>query len=144
MQVLIIHHLQTMWEESYNKFGTTCFDLCVGIKEHIEENSYDQVILTQFENFQAESIHENTELSYSVDRWEEYGYGWESSMFSNESEYCEGGAHSEVVYLPDWLKNLKGAKVDLCGAFDGECIEDMEIALNHCDIPFNRIEQFIV
>ena len=34
--------------------------------------------------------------------------------------------------------------VHLAGAFDGECIEDMEIALGHLDVDFTRLEEFIV
>ena len=34
--------------------------------------------------------------------------------------------------------------VYLAGAFDGECIEDMEIALNALKIKFHRVEDLIV
>lgn len=144
MKTLIIHHLEPMWENGYNKFGTTCFDLCTGLTEFLEKNCFDQIILTQFEDWNPQPIHHETGLSDFITKYEEYSYGWERDCFRHENEFCEGGTHSEVVWLPDWLKGLRNHSVSLCGAFDGECIEDMEIALSHCVGNFSRIEEFIL
>lgn len=145
MTVLLIHHLQTCWDQSLFKIsGKYSEEIATELVEFLSENHYDRVILTQFDNWQFEDMHHYSGLSQFVHECHEYGYGWEAEMFDDESDYIDGGNHSEVVYTPDWIKNLKGCEVHLCGAFDGECIEDMEIALSHCVGDFKRLEQFIV
>jgi len=144
MKVLIVHHLEPMWEASLIKLsGKDCFEWCLNVRDHIEENGFDKVILTQFEDWKAQDVHIETGLADYVSEWHDYGYGWEPDMFLNENEYVEGGSHSEVVHTPEWIKGLKGSEVHLCGAFDGECIEDMEIALSACVGEFTRIENLI-
>lgn len=133
-----------MWDEGLLKMGnTSCEEISFSLVDFLQENEFDKIILTQFENWQGEDVHDYTGLSNFVDQWEEYGYGWEKDMFQNESEYCEGGSHSEVVYTPEWMKSLSG-EVYICGAFDGECIEDLEIGLDHCVGGYKRLNQFIV
>ncbi len=149
MRVLIIHHLESMWNESLKRiagkdFESICFELVSALERR---KKFDLVILTQFENWKPEDTHHETGLSSFVDKWEDYAYGWDLDE-SEETErigldFVEGGNHSRHVYTPDWIKNLKGNKVTLCGAFDGECIEDMEIALKSCDVDFKRWEKFI-
>ena len=64
-------------------------------------------------------------------------------MLDNPDRFCEGGSHSEAVLIEDWMQ-LSGEDVYISGAFDGECIEDLEIALRHCQVKFSRIEDLIV
>ena len=59
-------------------------------------------------------------------------------------DYCEGGYHSEYVLLTDWMRDLKGHEVYISGSFDGECIDDLETALDFLEIPYNRIESLII
>jgi len=145
MRTLIIHHVETMWDASLRKYGTDIYAVAQKILDHIETSDYDRVILTRFEDWELEDMHHETGLSEHIDTVHDYGYGWEHGMIDGEEgdTWAEGGSHSEVVYLPDWLKELRG-EVDLCGAFDGECIEDMEIALSACGKEANRIECCIV
>ena len=58
------------------------------------------------------------------------------------TKWTLGGNHSEVVIVPEWMENLKG-EVFICGAFDGECIEDLEIALKGANKEFKRVEHLI-
>ena len=55
-----------------------------------------------------------------------------------------GGNHSQVVEVPEWLSKLTGHEVSLCGAFRGECIEDMEIALSAANVTFNLLNNLII
>lgn len=124
---LILHHLEPYWNDSYKKFGTEFEELELKAAKWIRKNKPSRVILTRFEDYRL-----NEDYSYLyglVDDVYDYAYGWESDMFQNESDYCEGGFHSQVVYLPEWIKELKGDRINLAGAFRGECLEDMEIAL---------------
>jgi hypothetical protein len=47
------------------------------------------------------------------------------------------------VYIADWMRSLSG-DVYISGAFEGECIEDLEIALSHLRIEFKKVRQLII
>lgn len=145
MKVLIIHHLESTWESGYKKFANISYEeLVEKFRKHLARAKYDLVILTRFKDARLEPEH--YPISIYIDQIHQYDYGWEPSMFRYESEYCEGGNHSEVVWLPDWMKELKYQKahVRIGGAFDGECIEDLEIGLRYLKIPFKRLEHLII
>ena len=145
MATLIIHHLETVWECGYRKLGTSMVDLCLKIREHIEDFDYDKVILTRFEDDELQDDHYETGLADYIDRVEIYGYGWgdEDRANSGHDNWTEGGAHSKYVYLAEWMKELDG-DIHICGAFDFECIEDLQIALRALDKKFSRLEDLIV
>jgi hypothetical protein len=76
-------------------------------------------------------------------------YGWERKEVEGWGDrkegvdFVDGGSHSEVVLVDEWMHELEG-EIFLCGAFDGECIEDMEIALQGAGKEFERIEGLII
>jgi hypothetical protein len=148
MKVLIIHHLEMMWEPGYNGKNTDFYTLARKTVQYIKRAKPDKVILTRFEDWQPGYEHYESGLADYVTDWEEYGYGWDREMFDDSDEegivWADGGHHSEVVLLTDWMRELKGHKVSISGAFDGECIEDLEYALNALNIPFKRVESLIV
>jgi hypothetical protein len=142
MKVLIIHHLERIWENGYKKFGTSFDELVEKFYEHLSHETYDLVILTRFEDFRLDDDY--WPIAQYVDRVETYAYGWEKQeMLDNPGIFCEGGSHSEAVLIEDWMR-LSGHDVYISGAFDGECIEDLEIALRHCQVKFFRIEDLII
>lgn len=152
MKVLIIHHLEELWNAGYEKFGNTNFD---ALKEEfynfIFENNFDRVILTKFEfsaypYFESQNFWSEYQfLGELITDCFEYGFGWETeSLKESGAEFCEGGNHSEVVLIENWMKQLKNDEVFISGAFDNECIEDLEIALNYCGINFSRVEKLII
>lgn len=108
------------------------------------------VVLTQFEEWKPASEHYLSGIADLVTDWHEYGYGWEKESMNHGDvwgvDWCIGKTHSEVVWIPQWLWDIKNSREEvlLCGVFDGECIQDMEVALSHCDIPYKRWERFIV
>lgn len=147
MRILIIHHLEKMWDQEYRKFNTTFEEQVELVLQHLEENEYDRVILTRFENHELGEEH--CQLAHLIDVVHVYGYGWDHEMmdqgsFSSDQKWTDGGNHSEIVLIDKWMEQLQGHEVSLCGAFDGECIEDMEIALEGANVQFNRINELIV
>jgi len=152
-KVLIIHHLEPCWQSAYNKIANTSFEsLCQDFIEHIEDNQYDWIILTQFEDWKAQNDHYLTGIAHYIDQWEEYGYGWGKEVLEDErhvnpkyrQEWCNGGNHSEMVLIADWMKEIKNEDIYISGAFDGECIEDLEIALDFLKINYKRVESLII
>ena len=154
MNILLAHHLEPIWEQGLKRFGTNLESLCQSIAEYIENNNIHKIIITQFERDKYSQVHEAYyslfELldSYGIElEWKEYGYGWNRECFNSEDEgihFCEGGNHSEVVLIEDWIRNLKNHTVLLCGAFVGECLEDIQIAMEICNVPYKNLKELQV
>jgi len=146
LKILILHHVETMWAETMQRmFGVNYDDYLMRVAQHLEESDYDRVQVNMFEGIELEPEH--WPIAEKVWFIEEYGYGWEAEMFDEGTEgeeYCEGGNHSKVVLLTDWMRDLVGEDVHIAGAFDGECLEDLEVALNFLGVEFNRVEELIV
>lgn len=148
MKTIIIHHLQYIWDQGLRDQGT-CFEAELEkVYEHLNLNVYDRVIVTNFEAGLNLDVEQNMLGEFYPDVYD-YMYGWERSEVESWADrkegedFCEGGNHSEVVLLDEWMKDIISDEVYLCGAFDGECIEDMEIALEFLGIEVNRIEELI-
>jgi hypothetical protein len=147
MKILLCHHVEEIWSDGLKRFGVNLYDLYQNIIDHIESNHYDRVILTRFEigREQFDDSHLDSGFCHFVNSVYEYAYGWsEDELKDYPDRFCEGGSHSEAVLIEDWIKDLSGHDVDLCGAFEGECIEDMEIALRFCEVSFNKLHDLIV
>ena len=144
MKILILHHVESCWAKSMLSHAGLHYEVYLErVSEHLAENDYDRVLLNRFEGIELEPEH--YPIAEYINQVKEYGYGWEADMFGDETErYCEGGNHSNVVEIADWMHDLKGHDVNIAGAFDGECIEDLEVAMDHLDIKFNRVEELIV
>jgi hypothetical protein len=144
-KVLIMHHVEPMWQNAMRQKGVIFDNYLADLWHHIDNSDYDQLILTQFEDCKLQDMHLEFGFGELCIDCYEYAYGWTFKAFEDcPEEYIEGGSHSESVYIPQWLVDLKGKDVYLCGAFDGECIEDMEIALRHCVGKFTRINSLII
>lgn len=170
MSILIIHHLETIWNDGYKRIGNTNFDaLQERVAEFIESKDYSRVILTRFEDHCIDHC-EYWAIAHLIDEVQVYAYGWEAEFVAREDEetgeqddvleiisergeyvdqygqtWCEGGNHSQVVLVEDWIKRLpKDGSVDICGAFLGECLEDLDIALTHAKVQFNYIDELCI
>lgn len=146
MKTIIIHHLQEMWNDGLERYGTSFEIELEKVLEHLNEVDYDKVIVTNFEaGFDLEDSQYPLKAFNPVIY--DYCYGWEREQvedygYIENKDYCEGGMHSEVVLIDGWMHDLQG-EIFICGAFDGECIEDLEIALEGANKPFNRLNHLI-
>ena len=151
MKILIIHHLDPHWEVGYNRAGTSFDDLQVKFLKHLNRVKYDKVILTRFDDYRLTEEY-FPEFAQKVDKVENYSYGWEKDQVEAEIEECsekpenwaEGGNHSDMVWLAPFIRKLKDEDVTISGAFDGECLEDLEIALKACGVKYKRNEKLII
>ena len=146
MRVLIIHHLESVWSEGYKRYGTSFWKEAEKVRQHLEEIDYDIVILTRFEEWELGDEHYEAGLEDHITAVHTYSYGWCKEMAENDPQgkYVEGGAHSEMVQIAEWMQGLSACNVNICGAFDGECIEDLEIALTALGVEYRRLEGLIV
>lgn len=164
-KVLICHHLEPMWDKSLREMGTSFYKLEKKTAQHIKKNNYSQVILTRFEEH-TYNYEEYPNMYSLITFLAVYGYAdcIDSCFDDNEDKdliedrldegeivandcgikYALGGFHSEIVEIPKWLENLKHSDVYLCGAFDGECIDDIQTAMEAIDLKYNRISKLIV
>lgn len=152
-KVLIMHHVEPMWSDAMQKnHCLTFYDLQERLLLALEGHSFDRIILTRFEDYKL-SPEYYPEFACLIDDVYDYGYGWELNdeyedlgdgrYHMHECFYCDGGIHSPVVLLADWMYELGGDDVTICGAFDGECIEDLEIALDFIGVSYTRWNEFI-
>lgn len=146
MRILILHHLEPCWSEGYKKFGTSFERLQEKVVDFLRGSVFDKVILTRFEDMDiCTSEGYSFEFADLISDVREYGYGWPAeALLDMPDRFCAGGSHSEAVLIDDWMLPLKRATVTIAGAFDGECIEDLEIALRHLGVNFSREESLIV
>lgn len=146
MKTIIIHHLQEMWDSGLQMHGTSFEEQLENVYQHLLAETYDCVIVTNFEaGFNLEDsqypLNDFNPIVY------DYCYGWERESFEGCDyiegiDFCDGGAHSEVVMIDEWMHKLTG-EIYICGAFDGECIEDLEIALDGANKTFKRLNDLI-
>jgi hypothetical protein len=136
------------WEEGYQKFGTSFYSLAKEVITHIKRAKYDRVIATLYDNWEPEDSHFECGIVNYVTQWENYNYGWCHEHFlrreKNNQEFVLGGNHSDYVLIAPWMKELKNHKISICGAFEGECIEDLEIALKSIKLNFRKLNHLIV
>jgi hypothetical protein len=171
MNVLLAHHLQPYWQDGLAKFGTDIYAECEKVSDYLSDSEIDKLIFTQFEYDKGEQSHDAYMPIFQVceDKgirieWHEYGYAWELESFDfhdysaalekiEDGEIVEdnhgqclalGGNHSSVVLIEDWQRQLAQHTVYLCGAFDGECIEDMQLALYAVNCKYKRLNHLIV
>jgi len=148
MKTIIIHHLQSIWDEGLIGMGTDFETEIYKVCEHLNKVEYDRIIVTNFEaNLSLDE--DKLILSDFYPEVHDYMYGWERKEVEEWKDhkegvdFCQGGQHSEVVLTPEWMRKLEG-EIYICGAFDGECIEDLECALEGCGKNFERLNHLIV
>lgn len=142
-----------------NEFDKVILTRWENHEAHAEDYIYESDELEDFDGEQYPVQRSLTEFIHNVHT---YCYGWDFDMIKNEDDeipeknengeyttehgetYCEGGSHSQIVLVDDWMKQLPKENVFISGAFDGECVEDLEIALTHLNIDYTRVSSLIV
>jgi hypothetical protein len=169
MTTLIAHHLEELWDESLKRYDTSFDEEVERLSDFIKHSGVeiDNIIVTSFENSEWDEGHSPLiktaeDLNIPI-RLETYGYGMqrvlsdESSMeiYPDDKEnitWCYGerdhherdGEEQDVLDIEEWMGELKGREVILVGAFEGECLNDMETILDNQDIIFHKVEELCV
>ena len=131
-----------MWNSGLVRMGTSYEEMLLRVIEHLGIYNYDRVILTNFEGYKLEQ--EQEPLRQFSPEIYDYMYGWERDEVKDWNiDYVDGGSHSEVVLVYDWMYELDG-EIHICGAFDGECIQDLEFALDGAGKRYTRLNHLIV
>ena len=154
MKTLIVHHIQPIWDKAMQGRGISFEEYQTELNQHLKETDYSKVIFTMFEEWKQMPFHYPIlDDVYTFTEFHEYGYGWHIEEWKELDDgtiidecgnmYCEGGFHSQVVAIDDWLQELPKKEVDICGVFDGECVEDLEVALSFLKVPYKRINELI-
>jgi len=83
------------------------------------------------------SVVENWWFGYSPDEVSEYDT---EPMVYNEDHVYEG---HEWLRVYDWIKELKGHQISVCGGFRNECFLGLTSTLDHLGIKYKTIEQCV-
>lgn len=170
-KVLICHHLEPIWQSGLQKNGTSLKTMCKQVVTFLKHHDVDCVIITQFEADEDSKHHEDYyRLFKFLDRrgiqlvWHEYGYGWTLDNFVFDdlaaaqaqldageivtdgygNRIAQGGTHSEIVLLSDWMLELKNSEILLGGAFMGECLDDMQTAFTALGFDYKLVKELCV
>jgi hypothetical protein len=158
MKVLIVHHLQPMWDAGLHRFGTSFEEMKERLLIHLDENTYDKVIFPMFEHYERMDYHEGI---WGINAtFVNYDYGWCPEDYEEAEENEDGYELFEDQYIPvsgssycerwalvnsevrEWMPKPED-DVSICGAFDGECLADLESVLDYCNIPYTRLNELI-
>lgn len=158
MSVLILHHFQQYWEDGLIKCGTTFEECMKNACWFIINDRPDKVIVTMFEQNKPDEYHSplielcnafNVELEFIA-----YDYGWQydEEYYTQETfntEWCWGrrSYHQEgqdVVLIENWMHDLQDEDIYVGGAFVGECLCDLETALDAIGIEICFIDELCV
>lgn len=151
-QALIIHHFETCWRAGIKRASGYNLEYWAHkIISHIAHSNYDYIILNRNEGEGPEDFHIDNGFHRYVDLWSEYSYCFPRQRVENpdgtlKDGWIPGGEHSEVLFIPDWAEMIKRFdQVNLIGAYDKECIEDMEVLLTYL-IPgkWRRLNNLII
>lgn len=169
MAILLAHHLEELWDDSLKKYDTS-FDEEVGkLSDFIKHSGVeiDKIIVTSFENIDWDEGHfPLIQTAESLDipiELQTYAYGmqrvtndeYSMAQYPDEKEnitWCYGereyhereGEEQDVLDIDEWIVELKGSEVILVGAFEGECLNDMETILENQEISFHKVDELCV
>lgn len=162
MKVLILHHFSDYWSSGLEKFGTTFEEEMEKVIDYLDNEDIDKVILPLFEQHQLENCH--YQLSEFCQRKgieievHEYNYAWSKEsdphgeVYTEENfgiTWCYGARdhhdENDVVEIEQWQHDLKEAdKVIVAGAFNEECVLDLQTALEAIEVDYENEEGLIV
>lgn len=141
---LLIHHFEETWRDGLSRFGMTPEDMARNTIDFLHSpkgRAINHVILTTWEMPGPCDVQKPI-TDYLRARGIPYehhvfGYGEKRQMYEGQkctlvqaTRYPDDP--DQVVCIEDWHRELrKSASVSLCGAFDGECIQDAEDMLTH-------------
>lgn len=161
MNIMILHHFSDYWEHSLNNLGTSYETELEKVIDYLEHEDIHKVILPLCERDQLEFCHNEllevcNEKGIDLEVYD-YFYGWLKEHDNNGENYteenenitwCQGTrphhTDNDVVEIADWMHELQDNNIIISGAFDGECVADLEAALDALDINYKREEGLIV
>jgi len=158
-KILILHHFEPYWDKSSKEFNTSFEEEMSKILDFVYYvDSISNIIITRFEESQLDHDYyllQELCLSKGIKlECRQYGYGF---IRQEESEYiesdlnktwCQGNrdyhGDDDVLILEDWHHKLKGEDVLLAGAFEDECLNDMEAILISVDANYKKLDDLSV
>lgn len=156
MNCLILHHYDPTFESGLESYGSSLIELVLRasvfiLTRKIQGAPINKVIITQMEldhksHFQLAPILDAVKICNSEISFYEMGFGWTRGDAENDpnTPYINGGLHSDVIPVYDWMLGLVSANIFLGGIFDGACLDDMETVLSELNIGYERINDLII
>jgi hypothetical protein len=147
VKILVIHHVEEAWlgewEHEYYH-GSTLRNLI----DHLSRARYDKIIITTFEGKtgypELDDLYPATrETWWYSDKPSDYDE-WSKEenppiIYNNVAQY-EG---HNWLYVYDWIKELKGHDVRVCGGHRLECLAGLLETMEHVGVKYKKIERCI-
>lgn len=156
---LLIHHLEETWRDGLSRFGMTPEVMARNIIDFLHSpkgRAINDVILTTWEMPRPCDVQKPV-IDYLIARgiaYQHQVFGYAEVRETYQGQNCTliqatryPDDPNQVVYIEDWHRQLKkSASVSLCGAFDGECIQDAEDMLTYvrADGNYLKLDDLVV
>lgn len=159
LNTLILHHFESHWSDGLAKFSLDMEKMSDQIIDFLSEKRTDinNIIITRFEGVDYEPEHTKLrEYAKEHDiqiRIEEYAYSYYPDNFTDKQLKTletvkptrDNSDEDNILPVDNWQKELKEHNsVSLAGAFEGECVQDMEDILLHVRGDYNKIDELVV
>ena len=157
MKVLWLHHFEDYWNHSLKEFDTNFEKELLKVMNYLEHEEFNKVLITRFMENKEGDCHlplinfcnsKNIRIEFK-----EYGYGFRNDNneykkkdYGKEWIYGNRQEHTEKDVLPieEFQKELKNHEVYLGGAFENECLNDVESIMKHLEINYIKINELCV
>lgn len=145
MEILVVHHVEKMWGEITEK---TAEDVYM----HLRQSDYDKVIFTTLEGDGTgyAFLDEMRDGARFVE--EVWGYGWENPDYYRTGDELDEKFADKLIpvtsphewaYVYEWIEQLSGHTVSVCGGYKGECFLDLVETMDFLGIKYKKLEGMI-
>lgn len=157
MKILWLHHFEDYWNSSLKEFDTNFNKELLKVMNYLENEKIDKVLITRFTENKESDCHyplisfcnfKNIRIEFK-----EYGYGFRNDnneykkkdlgkdwIYGNREEHTE----KDILPIAEFQKELKNNEVYLGGAFENECLNDVETIMEHLNINYKKIQELCV
>lgn len=157
MKILWLHHFEDYWNHSLKEFDTNFEKELLKVMNYLENKDIGKVLVTRFlENEESECHYPLIRFCNAKNiriEFKEYGYGFKNNNeeykkedYGTEWIYGNRADHDETDVLPieEFQRELKNYEVYLGGAFENECLNDVETIMKHLNIDYTKIQELCV
>lgn len=157
MNILWLHHFEDDWNYSMKEFNTNYEKELIKILNYLENENIDKVLVTRFLKNKSGDCHEFLIAFCQIKgiqiEFKEYGYGfrnddnqYKKKDFGKSWIYGNRSGHDEndILIIEDFQRELKNHTIFLGGAFENECLNDVETVMNHLNINYTKIPELCV
>lgn len=159
LNTLILHHFESKWNDALQKFDLDMEKMSNQIIDYLSTKGehINNIVITKTKGVDVEPEH-NKIMKYALDNEiqisiQEYGYSYYKENFTDDElkneEFIiptrDNKDKDNILPIKEWQKELSlHNTVSIAGAFEGECIRDMEDIVLHTRGEYDKVKELVV